>query len=147
MIRPSTFVRLLLPVLVTLTPFHAEARAPAFTPATLTISTTDGRTREIPVRSERQLRAALKPCFGKMQCEAITIETCDRCFMQAEAVHGGYVIHSRLGPPGPCHELRDMRAKQRGSRNFWLKDVVTILADYLTGRETIMVERINTGEL
>ena len=145
--RLSIFFRLLAPVLVALAPFAAEARAPVFTPATLTIGTTDGRSREVSVRSERQLRGALQPCFGKMLCEVISVETCDRCFMQAEAVHGGYVIHSRLGPPGPYHELRDNRPARRGSRNFWLKDVVTILADYLTGRETIKVKRLDTGEL
>ena len=150
MVRSSPFSRLLAPALIALTLFASQgvaARATAFEAATLTIATTDGRTHEIPVRSERQLRAALKPCFGKMQCEAISVETCDRCFVQAEAVHGGYVVHSRLGPPGPYYEWRDMRPAQRGSRNFWLKDVVTIFADHLTGRETIKVERHDTGEL
>ncbi|WP_374526021.1 hypothetical protein [Sphingopyxis sp.] len=125
----------------------AEARSPGFEPAMLTISTADGRSREVRVQSERQLRDALRLCFGKAQCEDISIETCDRCSLQAEATYGGYLIHSRLGPPGPLYELRDKRRGRRGSKVFGLQDVKTIFVDYLTGRETIPLDRRDTGEI
>lgn len=141
----ARFLALALAVLLVSEP--TTARTPAFTPAMLTISTTDSRIGEIRVRNERQLRAALQPCFGKMQCEDIIVETCDRCFLQAEAVHGGYLLHSRLGPPGPYYELRDKRAGRRGSKIFVLKDVVTIFVDYLAERKTIPLDLRDTGEL
>ena len=129
-------------------PLAAHATpAPVFTPATITIATTDGRVREISVRSVQQLKKAIQPCFGKVQCEEISVETCDRCFMTAEAVLGGYLIQSRLGPPGPLYDIIDDRPGRQNTATFGLKDLTTILVDYLTDRKTIPLAWRDTGQI
>ncbi|NIJ36822.1 hypothetical protein FHR22_001471 [Sphingopyxis panaciterrae] len=129
-------------------PFAAHAAPePAFTPATLVIATTDGQSHEVKVRSARQLRKALQPCFGKVQCEEISVETCDRCVMTAEAVYGGYLLQSRLGPPGPLYDLIDDRPGRQNSSTFSLKDLTTIFVDYLTDQKTIALAWRDTGQI
>ena len=127
-------------------PFAAHA-APTFTPATITIATTDGNSREIRVRSVQQLKKAIQPCFGKVQCEEISVETCDRCFMSAEAVLGGYLIQSRLGPPGPLYDIMDDRPGRQNTATFSLTDLTTIFVDYLTDRKTIPLAWRDTGQI
>ena len=128
------------------TPLAARA-APAFTPATLTIATTDGNSREISVRSVQQLKKAIQPCFGKVQCEEISVETCDRCFMTAEAVLGGYLVQSRSGPPGPLYDIIDDRPGRQNTATFSLNDLTTIFVDYLTDKKTIPLAWRDTGQI
>ena len=131
-----------------ITPLVAHAApAPAFTPATLTVITTDGHNRVTNVRSVQQLKKAIQPCFGKVQCEEISVETCDRCFMTAEAVLGGYLIQSRSGPPGPLYDLIDDRSGRQNTATFSLKDLTTIFVDYLTNRKTIPLAWRDTGQI
>ncbi len=130
-----------------LTTASAEARPSSFTPATLSITATDGHTRSVKVRSAQQVRAAIKPCLGKMQCEEISLETCDRCLLSAEAVEGGYLIQSRLGPPGPLYDLIDDRPARRNSATFSLKDLTTIFIDHLTSGKTIPLAWRDTGQI
>lgn len=125
----------------------AAQAAPAFTPATITIATTDGNSREIAVRSVQQLKKAIQPCFGKVQCEEISVETCDRCFMTAEAVLGGYLVQSRLGPPGPLYDIIDDRPGRQNTATFSLRDLTTIFVDYLTDRKTIPLAWRDTGQI
>ena len=145
-------LRLVLPALLLgyagMMPFAAHAApVPAFTPATIIIATTDGRVREISVRSERQLKEAIQPCFGKVECEEISVETCDRCFVTAEAVLGGYLIQSRLGPPGPLYDIIDDRPGRQNTATFSLKDLTAIFVDYLTDRKTIPLAWRDTGQI
>ncbi|ALJ12937.1 hypothetical protein [Sphingopyxis macrogoltabida] len=131
-----------------MTPLVAHAAPePAFTPATLVISSTDGQSREVEVRSARQLRNAIQPCFRKIQCEEISVETCDRCFMTAEAVYGGYLVQSRLGPPGPLYDLIDDRPGRQNTATFSLSDLTTLFVDYLTDRKTIPLAWRDTGQI
>ena len=125
---------------------HA-APAPTFTPATIMITTTDGNSREIRVRGVQQLKKAIQPCFGKVQCEEISVETCDRCFMSAEAVLGGYLIQSRLGPPGPLYDIIDDRPGRQNTATFSLKDLTTIFVDYLTDKKSIPLAWRDTGQI
>lgn len=126
---------------------QAKPRAASFEPATLSIVATDGRERSITVRSARQLRNAIAPCSGRIRCEQISLETCDRCFMSAEAVRGGYLIQSRTGPPGPLYDLIDDRSGRQNTATFSLKDLTTILVDYLTDRKTIPLAWRDTGQI
>lgn len=148
----SRFRKSLLPALLLgysgVTPLTAHAApAPAFTPATLTIVTTDGNSRATDVRSARQLKKAIQPCLGKVQCEEISVETCDRCFMTAEAVLGGYLVQSRSGPPGPLYDLIDDRPGRQNTATFSLKDLTTIFVDYLTEQKTIPLAWRDTGQI
>ena len=148
----SPFRKSLLPALLLgylgVTPLTAHAApAPAFTPATLTIVTTDGNSRVTDVRSARQLKKAIQPCLGKVQCEEISVETCDRCVMTAEAVLGGYLVQSRSGPPGPLYDLIDDRPGRQNTATFSLKDLTTIFVDYLTERKTIPLAWRDTGQI
>ncbi|MGL3821097.1 hypothetical protein [Sphingopyxis sp. R3-92] len=148
----SRFRKSLLPALLLgylgVTPLAAHAApAPAFTPATLTIVTTDGNSRVTDVRSARQLKKAIQPCLGKVQCEEISVETCDRCVMTAEAVLGGYLVQSRSGPPGPLYDIIDDRPGRQNTATFSLKDLTTIFVDYLTERKTIPLAWRDTGQI
>lgn len=148
----SRFRKSLLPALLLgylgATPLTAHAApAPAFTPATLTIVTTDGNSRVTDVRSARQLKKAIQPCLGKVQCEEISVETCDRCVMTAEAVLGGYLVQSRSGPPGPLYDIIDDRPGRQNTATFSLKDLTTIFVDYLTERKTIPLAWRDTGQI
>lgn len=148
----SRFRKSLLPALLLgylgATPLTAHAApAPAFTPATLTIVTTDGNSRVTDVRSARQLKKATQPCLGKVQCEEISVETCDRCVMTAEAVLGGYLVQSRSGPPGPLYDIIDDRPGRQNTATFSLKDLTTIFVDYLTERKTIPLAWRDTGQI
>lgn len=138
----------LLPVYAGMMSLAAHATPPpAFTPATITIATTDGRSREISVRSVQQLEKAIRPCFDKVQCEEISVETCDRCFMSAEAVLGGYLVQSRSGPPGPLYDIIDDRPGRQNTATFSLKDLTSIFVDYLTDKKTIPLAWRDTGQI
>jgi hypothetical protein len=129
-------------------PFAAHAASEqVFTPATLVIATTDGQSHEVKVGNARQLRKAIQPCFGKVQCEEISVETCDRCFMTAEAVLGGYLIQSRSGPPGPLYDIIDDRPGRQNTATFSLNDLTTIFVDYLTDKKTIPLAWRDTGQI
>jgi hypothetical protein len=141
-IAGALLIGLLLPASV-----QAKPRAASFEPATLSIVAKDGRERSITVRSAQQLRNAIAPCSGKTRCEHISIETCDRCYLSADAVRGGYLIQSRLGPPGPLYDLIDDRAGRQNTATFSLKDLTTIFVDYLTDRKTIPLARRDTGQI
>lgn len=126
---------------------QVEARPSGFTPAMLTIAATDGRDRSVAVRNAQQIRDAIAPCLGKVQCEEISVETCDRCVIYAASTYGGYRIYSRLGPPGPLYELLDKRPGRKDARLFSLEDATTIFIDYLTESETIPVDHRDTGDI
>ncbi|UNU42510.1 hypothetical protein EAO27_07145 [Sphingopyxis sp. YF1] len=146
MSRPSKPVLYAL-LLGSLGAMSPAAHASAFTPATLTIITTDGTSREISVRSAQQLKKAIQPCFGKVQCEEISVETCDRCFITAEAVLGGYLVQSRSGPPGPLYDIIDDRPGRQNTATFSLKDLTTIFVDYLTDKKSIPLAWRDTGQI
>ena len=136
---------MVVPILTVAAP--SAARAPAFEPGTLSIVTTDGSRREVKVRSALQLKKAIQPCFGKVQCEEISVQTCDRCVMTAEAVLGGYLVQSRLGPPGPLYDIIDDRPGRQNTATFSLKDLTTIFVDYLTGKKSIPLAWRDTGQI
>ncbi len=126
---------------------QTKPHAASFEPATFSIIATDGRERSIPVRRVQQLRNAIAPCSAKIRCEHISVETCDRCFMSAEAVRGRYLIQSRLGPPGPLYDVIDNRPGRQNTATFSLKDLTIIFVDYLTDRKTIPLTWRDTGQI
>lgn len=113
----------------------------------------DAATLEINGRSGQQiisvpqLRAALARCGRAIACGDLSIETCDRCYVAAEAVRGGYTIILRTGPPGPLYRLYDKRKRGLAATVFTLRQLTDIFATQLGAPDPAYLGTRDTGEL
>ncbi|TMJ19742.1 MAG: hypothetical protein E6G92_08210 [Alphaproteobacteria bacterium] len=87
----------------------------------------------VRVASAAAVRRALARCARPGGCASVMIETCDRCILSAEARGGGFVIRSRLGPPGPEYLLYDNRPMHEGNETFSAEELIEIFAGYISG--------------
>lgn len=121
--------------------------APAAAQGTAGMLTIDD---DSPVRvtSAAAVRRAMRGCGRSVGCIRVMLETCDRCILSAEGDEGGYVIRSRLGPPGPDYDLVGQRtARGRyGIYVFTAAELVEIFAGYISGRQPGYVRAVEVAD-
>jgi len=122
----------------------AGAPAAAAPPMPGMLSINDGD--PVRVASAAAVRRAFALCARPNGCTTVMIETCDRCIMSAEAQGGGFVIRSRLGPPGPEYELYDNRPRHEGSKIFSAEELIEIFASYISGPRPSYVGAAHAAE-
>jgi hypothetical protein len=109
----------------------AGAAAASEPPMPGMLSIDDGE--PVRVASAAAVRRDLARCARPNGCTSVMLETCDRCIMSAQTQGGGFVIRSRLGPPGPEYELYDNRPRHEGSKIFSAEELIEIFASYIDG--------------